>query len=261
MNVDTQTPSARVSVLMPVKNGAATVEAAARSVLADLGPNDELVVVDDGSDDATSDVLKSIPGPIRLLKNTGRGIVDALNTGLVTCRSTYIARCDADDLWLPGHIDSLLQHLESEPEAVAVFGAAILRRPSGEIKTIQAPPRSGDPLRQSMLRGNPLIHGAVLAKRCSIEDVGGYRRLPGAEDFDLWMRLSRIGRLATIDTAVYDYRLSAGTTHAGKRRLQARSTVRILVEHARLTRQVSARGLIRNCASSIWVGKRFWYRA
>lgn len=248
----------RVSVVMPVRDGAASLQAAINSVLADLTWRDELIVVDDGSTDSTAEIALSYGDNVRVVLSAGDGIVDALNTGLRESHGTYIARCDADDLWLPGHIETLLPLLEANPQASAAFGSAILENRSGRTTGRSTPPPSGDPLKLALLRHNPLIHGAVLARRSSLVGVGAYRHVDSAEDYDLWLRLIRTSQIVTSSTPIYVYRLSDGGVHRKKRRRQARSTVRLLLEHGARTGRLSAWGLLRNAASSVWVGPRSW---
>lgn len=255
-----QQTEVRISVVLPVKNGAATIESAVASVLADLGPSDELIIVDDSSDDDTRAVVASFRGPIRVLPNRGNGLVDALNTGIVAAQGRYLARCDADDEWLPGHADSLLAALTSEPEAIAVFGASVLTDSEGHPRGVSLPPVSGE-VGTALLRSNPFIHGTVLVERRVVSSLGGYRDYPGAEDYDLWMRLARGGAIASTRERVYSYRLSTTDDHRAKRRRQARSTVRILIHHALVTGEVSVCGLLRNIGSAVWPGRRFWYRS
>lgn len=251
-----------VSVLMPVRNGAETVLAAVGSVLRDLRAGDELIVIDDGSRDGTVGILNSIQSEqLAIATSSGAGIVDALNTGLALAHGSLIARCDADDTWSSEHLQILFEALSRSPDAVAAFGAARLLSNDGAPQGLSVPPLESGALRAALLRGNPLIHGTVLARKSKIDEVGGYRSVPGAEDYDLWMRLATVGRLETVAAPVYNYRLSATPDHARKRRVQARSTLGILCRHARRTGQISPIGLLRNALSAAWVGKRFWYRA
>lgn len=259
MNALIPKPETRLSVLMPVRNGEDTVAAAVESVLADLGPSDEVIVVDDHSTDGTLGVLQGLEGNIVLLPNPGRGIVDALNAALRTSKAAYIARCDADDTWLPGHISALLEALSTDPSSGAAFGAVQAVDDDGRVVETLLPPQTGAQLERALLRGNPLVHGAVLARRASLVELGGYRQVAGAEDYDLWMRIFRAASIVTTSKVVYRYRISRGATHGKKRRRQARSTIRILLEHASKTGRFSVEGLLRNSASSLWFGKRFWY--
>jgi glycosyltransferase involved in cell wall biosynthesis len=251
----------RVSVIMPVCNGAATIEHALTSVLAELSEEDELIVVDDKSVDRTRNVVEGFGARITWISNSGSGIVDGLNTGLRHARGTYIARCDADDAWVTGRLSAQIDALESDPDAAACFGAAILIDEQGNHRGLQVPPVGLAALRSSLLRRNVLIHGAVLARHSLIAGVGGYRDIAGAEDYDLWLRLLRQAPIVTITEPVYIYRLSTPRSHEQKRRAQARSSVRILLLHARLTGEFSLDGLLRNSFSAAWPARRFWYRA
>lgn len=256
---DAHEDTCRVTVLLPVRNGGETVAEAVHSVVSDLGPSDELIVIDDGSTDGTCEAVARVSGPIRVVTNRGRGIVDALNTGLRLAEGTHIARCDADDTWLPGHLRHLRSALDRRPGSVAAFGAAALISSSGDSRGDSVPPSPAD-VRAALLRGNPFIHGTVLARADVVAAAGGYRDLPGAEDYDLWLRLSERGAIATTSESVYRYRLSEATAHRAKRRRQARSSLRILLGHAVRTGEISVRGILRNAASSLWAGPRFWYR-
>ena len=251
----------RVSVLIPVRNGAQTIAAAITSVLEDVSNSDEIIVINDGSVDDTMSILASFARQIKILDNRGSGIVDALNTGLADASGDFIARCDADDEWKPGHIGALIEPLIHRQDVVAVFGAAELRGTDGLFVTSRTPPCEGPDLAKAMLRGNPFIHGTVLARRDAVEGLGGYRHVRGAEDFDLWMRLSRAGSIIAIDESVYVYQLSAPSSHSRKRVVQARSTLKVLFEHAIRTGNISLVGIARNAFSSVWIWRRFWYQS
>lgn len=253
-------PNFPISVLLPVRNGAETIEAALRSVLNDLADDDNVIVVDDHSSDGSGDVVRAIrDARVTLHLNPGNGIVDALNHGLELASGKFIARCDADDEWLPGHASVLRELLLQAPDAVAAFGSARIIDSSGHDDGLSVPPDEED-LGASLLRSNPLVHGTVLIDRHTLIKTGGYRARAGAEDYDLWLRLSAGGRIRTTSVPVYVYRLSEKSSHARKRRVQARSSVRILISHALRTGRVSIPALARNTASALWIGPRYWYR-
>lgn len=253
-----RSPAKRVSVLVPVKNGAATLAEALDSVLCDLEQVDEIIVIDDHSVDETLQIVQRFGGNVRVIHNEGVGIVDALNAGAANSEAEFVARCDADDRWLPGHLTALFKLQRLEPAAMAYFGAAVAVDDGGERVTDLRPPPSGDLARKALLRGNPFIHGTVLMRRDVLLGHGGYKSVAGAEDYDLWLRLSRTGRLATTDKPIYQYTISSGEAHARKRRLQAKSTVKLLLRELRLTRRVSLRGLMRNLLSAVWIWPRWW---
>ena len=112
----------RVSVLMTVRDGADHVLDAERSVLAD-DPL-EVVVVDDGSTDATLALLHSVDDPrLRVLARGPEGRVAALNAGLALCRAPYVANLDADDVSLRGRLHTTAQYLDEHPDVAAVGSA------------------------------------------------------------------------------------------------------------------------------------------
>lgn len=242
-----------MGVVMPVRDGELTIRRAIDSVLGVLDKGDELVIVDDSSCDGTTDAVKEYGSRVRVIPCDGRGIVDALNTGLRASNARYFARCDADDEWLPHSLEARIEALE-RTGSIACFGAA--RYVGWGTPRVLTPPGSAAGLRRAMLRTNVLVHGAVLARRAAIIDAGGYHHVEKAEDYDLWMRLLRCGDFATLSDVVYQVYEADPKAHRDKRRVQARSTLRILCHHAFQARELSLIGLARNLASAAYPGVR-----
>jgi glycosyltransferase involved in cell wall biosynthesis len=113
---------AGVSVIMPVRNGEAFIAAALRSVLAELMDGDELIVVDDASDDGTSLVVRNAAPNALYLKAAAPGVSGARNTGLRAAKGELIAFLDCDDLWPAGRQRALRDLLESDLSLNAVAG-------------------------------------------------------------------------------------------------------------------------------------------
>jgi glycosyltransferase involved in cell wall biosynthesis len=107
---------------MAVWNAERYVGEAVASVLSQLGPDDEVVVVDDGSTDRTLEVLVSYGDRVHVLAEPHRGVGAARNTSLDACRGRYQGFLDADDRWAPGALDALLGGLEGDPSADIVVG-------------------------------------------------------------------------------------------------------------------------------------------
>lgn len=108
-------PAPRLSVCMAAYNGALHIEEQIRSILAELGSHDELVVVNDASTDATSDIVKAIgDARIRLTDaGTNAGYVRTFERALTQARGEYVFLSDQDDIWIPGRVElmvSALQH-------------------------------------------------------------------------------------------------------------------------------------------------------
>ncbi|MFD1958687.1 glycosyltransferase family 2 protein [Novosphingobium panipatense] len=118
----------RVSVLLPCYNGAAYLEEAVRSILLQTFADFELIVVDDGSTDATADILARMgrrDPRLRVVRQPNGGIVAALNTAIAHARGEYIARMDADDVSFPERFAFQVAWLDAHPATVLVGGYAV----------------------------------------------------------------------------------------------------------------------------------------
>jgi glycosyltransferase involved in cell wall biosynthesis len=188
-----------VSWLLPVRDGARWLGGAVRSALAECGPDDEVIVVDDGSVDDPGGVLPLDPR-VRLVRSPPVGIAAALEIGRALCRGTWIARLDADDEALPGRIAAQVEALEADPALASVGGRARLIGPAGEGMERYVAWVNGlqDPHPQLLVE-SPLFHPAVTLRASAIAAVGGWRSFDGPEDYDLWLRLADAGwRLANV---------------------------------------------------------------
>lgn len=109
------------SVVIPAFNAAATIAAAVHSVLSQSVAPRAVVIVDDGSTDATAEVVAALPGPVRLVRQANQGPGAATNAGFALCDDPLVATLDADDLWLPGKMERQLERLRADADLAAVF--------------------------------------------------------------------------------------------------------------------------------------------
>ena len=193
----------RVSVLLPVRNAAATLSACLRSVAAQTESRHEVVVVDDGSTDATPDIVAdaaSRDSRLRLIRQSAEGIVAALNLGLAECRAPLVARMDADDRMRAPRLARQAAEFDLKPD-LAVLGSRV---------ELVASPVTGQGLHEYVRWQNalvdaaelanqryvesPLTHPSVMYRRDLILAAGGYRAGLFAEDYDLWLRLFESGQ-------------------------------------------------------------------
>lgn len=197
MNDRERTP--RVSVLMPTWNRLAYLPHAVESVLSQSMRDLELVIIDDGStDDSQAWIHELAAGEPRVhfLTQGHHGISRALNLGLANAHGEWIARLDSDDEWEPQFLEQQLALAESHPEARAIYSRAEAAdenlRPKGYFRG-SPPVMPGDHL-SSLLLGDFTCNITVIARRDDIVSAGGWReQLPHGEDWDLWLRLARIG--------------------------------------------------------------------
>lgn len=201
----------KLSVILPVYNGAPTLERALCSILAQTQPLDELVVVDDGSTDQTGVIItdwrKKLP-IVSVHNEKNMGLTRALQRGMNIASGSLIFRLDGDDAWLPHHVETLVGLRSRDPHAVLYASRATNRAArSGDCLGISAILKEGS-VRAKLLWDNPIVHSAVAFDKQAYQAAGGYLGPTYAEDYDLWIRLLRMGRLASTNETTLDYFVS-----------------------------------------------------
>jgi hypothetical protein len=204
---------ARVSVLMPVRNGASFVRAALDSVLGQTLADLEVIIVDDGSTDTTPQILREYGDQdprIRIVKRGGPGLPAALNRALTEARGEYVARMDADDISVPQRLERQLAYLEAEREFAVVGSAlAIIGEAGAPINFVHRPSEPRD-ITHALRSRNCIAHPSVMARRKVLLALGGYRpNFPHAEDYDLWLRVADGHLLANLSEQLVCYRVHA----------------------------------------------------
>jgi glycosyltransferase involved in cell wall biosynthesis len=251
-----------VSVVMGVRDGAAGLPATLRSVLAQEGVDLELVVVDDGSTDATPALLADAARDdrrVRVLTQPHRGLTAALIAGCAAARGRYVARQDAGDVSLPGRLRAQAAYLDAHPEAVLVSCRARLRGPAGELlyeSGTAGSARAGlletDPARIS---GIP-HHGTACFRREAFEAAGGYRRqFYFAQDLDLWVRLAERGAVEVLPEVGYEAGIAFGSI-SGVHRERQLAAARLILESALLRRAGRDDAAVLARAAAIGPGRR-----
>lgn len=195
----------KVAWLIPVRDGAPWLGDAVASALAECAPDDEIVVVDDGSRDDPARVLPA-DARVRLLHQPPSGIVAALERARAATDAPLLARLDCDDLVLPGRIAAQKAALLADPDLAAVGGRAPTDGlPEGMARYIAWINGLQD-VRREILVESPLIHPSVLMRAAAVAEVGGYRHGPFPEDYDLWLRLAARWRLGMVPREVVAWR-------------------------------------------------------
>jgi len=219
-----------VSVVMAVFNGASWIGAAVESLLGQTLTDLEVIVIDDGSTDATRDVLASLgDSRLRIERRARQGLTRSLNRALELARAPLLARLDADDIALPERLSRQLQFLDAHP-AVGLLGTGAREiDPAGREVAIVRPPLDDVAIRRALIRANPFVHSSVIMRRAALDQTGVYDpSFPVAQDYDLWMRLARVTRLANLPEPLVIRRLVSGRVSAVRDddRLRAEARVR-----------------------------------
>lgn len=197
---------------MPVYNGACYLSEAIDSILGQSVADFELIIIDDGSDDSTPDILADYARRdhrIKVISRPRRGLVASLNELLGHARGEFIARMDADDIALPERFALQLEFLAGNPDVVCVGGASMMIDGAGRYLTTLFPPTGDAAIQAAGLAGHtPINHPAAMIRRCVLEKIGGYDKdYDTAEDLDLWLRLGEVGKLANLGVPLLRYRL------------------------------------------------------
>lgn len=184
----------RVSVVIPCFNAHLTLEEAIASVRWQIRQPDELIVVDDCSTDASADIARGAGATVEAnARNSGEGF--SRNAGIEAATGDVICFLDADDVWLPRHIETVVGLLESNPAASASF-AAVQRfgRRNETILGLVPPGPPSNVLRQAFSNWVHTTIGSCV-RRSAAREIGGFDEHERySVDFDFWLRLAR-GRL------------------------------------------------------------------
>lgn len=197
-----------VTVLLPVFNGMPYLPDAVTSILEQDFEEFELLIIDDGSNDATAEYLATIDDRrVRVVSRENRGLVATLNEGLALATHDWVARIDADDVALPERLRRQLQFLEEHADVeVLSCAGAFINHEGRRLRAQSRPTLQHPPFFDPVTDGN-ILHSGVIYNRRRILDVGGYRELVPAEDLDLWLRVAPLTKLAAIDEPLMLYRI------------------------------------------------------
>jgi glycosyltransferase involved in cell wall biosynthesis len=221
-------PEPVVSVVMSVFNGERFVHEAVSSILAQRIGALELVVIDDGSNDRTPEILEAIvDSRLRFVRRSHAGLSAALNTGIALARAPLIARMDADDVADPRRLERQVAYLEAHPD-VGLLGTAVrLTDYSGSDLGVWRPSSADADIRRRMIRSNQFAHPTVIFRKSLFESIGGYREdMPLAEDYDLWLRILTQCRGANLCDPLLLRRLGPGQFGTASETRQIRSALR-----------------------------------
>jgi glycosyltransferase involved in cell wall biosynthesis len=210
-----------------VYNGEPWLGEAVDSVLRQTLVDFELIVVDDGSTDGTLGVLEQRrDSRITVLRQARGGQTAALNRGLRSARAPLLARLDADDVALPDRFARQVTFLSAHPE-VGLLGSACREiSPAGTVVRTLTPPGDDAAIRRRLIRANPFIHSSVMFRRTVLDVAGPYdESFAVAQDYDLWLRMSRVTRLANIVEPLVLRRLAPGRLSSARDSTRLRDEV------------------------------------
>lgn len=188
-----------ISVVMPVHNGGMYLDAAVRSILTQSHSELELILVDDRSTDDAIGRLDKSDSRLKVTQTNESGIAETFNTGFGYSKGQYVARMDADDISLKRRLGCQLDYLDQNP-AVDIAGCCVeifsqkglqggLQRYQHWLNSVREP---GQVHRQIFVE-SPLPNPGTMFRREALQQLGGYRTMEWAEDYDLYLRADAAG--------------------------------------------------------------------
>ncbi|MEN0653312.1 MULTISPECIES: glycosyltransferase family 2 protein [Hyphobacterium] len=219
---------ARISVVVPVLNGARVLGGALRSLTSQAGVDLQIILMDGGSSDGTQEVVREFAHAIdTIVSEPDAGQAAALNKGFARADGEYFAWLCADDRLRPGALEALAGTLASHPDAVLATGNCLRQYTWGE--QITAPPADFHTRLQWM---NTIDQPASLwrsdaHRRAGDLDTG----LKYAFDWEFWLRLRRLGDFVAIDRLVADYVFSGENLTATGGDQLAEEMYRVMKRH------------------------------
>ncbi len=206
----------KISVIIPTHNRAGSILASVESVLSQDYEDLEVIVVDDASEDDTGVILSGI-GDARFRyhkEERNGGASKARNTGVGLASYELIAFQDSDDIWRPDKLSAMMDHRSRHPREVLIYSPFLITLPDGEKRKV---PEWGDQKELSgdlfarLLCSNVISTQTMLTTQTVFHKAGGFdESLPALEDWDLAIRISKLGSIGYVDRVLVDVAASEG---------------------------------------------------
>lgn len=190
-----------ITVLVPSYNHASYIETCLRSIFAQTKQPETLIVIDDGSDDDSVQIIERVlsdcPFSYQFIKRENRGLCATLNEGLKMVDTVYMAYLGSDDVWLPTFLENRIELLEERTNAVVAYGNAFVIDESDNIfddTTHWAEYIDGD-VRPMLLTGNVCMSPSVVYRTSPLKKYE-WNEESGLEDYEMYLKLSTVGEFA-----------------------------------------------------------------
>ncbi len=188
-----------ISVVVPTYNRASVLGMAVDSVLSQNYRPLELIIIDDGSTDETSDLLKTYGENLKIIHQGHAGVSRARNTGVSASQGKYIAFLDSDDQWLQGKLDLQIQKLK-ETGLKVVHTEEIWIRNGKRVNQCKHHQKRGGDVYEAMLPLCAMSPSSILMESSVLKETGPFdENLPACEDYDLWLRITARFQVAFIE--------------------------------------------------------------
>jgi glycosyltransferase involved in cell wall biosynthesis len=236
------------SVILSVKDEEPVfLRRATDSILGQSCVDFELIIVDDGTSKPETleefARLEQCDSRVRVLRLEHGGLTKALNSGIQIARGRTLFRHDSDDWSEPSRFTEQIRALRDQPNLVLIGSAVALHREDGRFLWNTKVPIGHDEIAHAFASRNPFCHGAVCMRAETVRSIGGYDEgLTVSQDYDLFWRLSRRGRVGNLDRVLYHLRRTANSITARRGAQQAAATLEIRLRHGSSRSPTQPRG-------------------
>lgn len=222
-----------VTVLLPVRNGEAVLGTAITSILTQTLTDFEILILDDGSTDSTCSIAEGFGDErLRVVSHSRRGLPATLNRGIELARGTYIARMDADDVSESDRLRVQVEMMSRDPSQVA---CGVWARTFGYVRETWRYPSEAAGAKARLLFRTPIVHPSAMMRRDVLIDHHlryDESLMHAAEDWDLWLRLSKYGQIRNVPRVHFKYhvRRPDGQSHNSGKWGDAKAVARRALE-------------------------------
>jgi len=207
-----------IDVLVTVYNGERFIAQTIDSVIGQTFRDWRLIIVDDLSTDRTEEIIRSYAARdprILLIKGEHKGIAAAANIGLRAVTAPLVARLDGDDVALPERLQVQHDFLQAHPDVLAVGSDVYLIDENNKRLRRRRAPVGWQKIHEILQTRNCMCHPSAMIRRSALKQIGGYRdKFRNSLDYDLWLRISEIGKIENITQDLLLYRRHASQISA-----------------------------------------------
>ena len=198
-----------ISVVMAVYNEEVSLTQAIESILQQTYQNFEIIIVDDNSNDNSTNIIAAYAKNdtrITVIHNEiNMGLAESLNIGIQHTKAEWIARMDGDDISLPQRFEKQMAYLQAHPDIDVLSTALIDMTPENEPFGKRSIPEQHNQLAWRTLWASPAFHGTIMMRKNKFLQSGGYKKGEILEDVELWSRMMQYARFAALPDYLYQY--------------------------------------------------------
>lgn len=226
-----------VSIILPTwKNAGEYINRSIDSVIAQSYLNWELLIIDDGLTDNTEEIIKGYAEKdprIKFLKNESNiGLQKTLNKGINKAKGEYIARIDDDDVWVDkDKLARQVEFLESNTDHVLVGTGVVVVDEEGKEMLRYLVPETDRDIRSRLLGKNCFVHSSIIMRKDTVLSLGGYdesQETKHLEDYDLWLRLGTLGKLANLPFYMVNFTQRSESISSVNKREQFKKSINVI---------------------------------